>query len=112
MYAVSGLWLQFAHGAAIRDRPAGLDVYVELDRLELRRADFDLMRTGFHVGLLHPAVEVVDRPDEISVDVNLGITLWQVDPVKLTVDFVADVPSRGDTCFPSMLPVALLRTSS
>lgn len=30
--------------------------------------------------------------------------LWKVDPVALTVDFVLDLPSRGDTCFASELP--------
>lgn len=31
--------------------------------------------------------------------------LWKVDPERLAVDFVVDLPSRGDTCFPSMVPV-------
>jgi len=30
--------------------------------------------------------------------------LWRVDPDALTVDFVLDLPSRGDTCFPSAIP--------
>jgi hypothetical protein len=29
--------------------------------------------------------------------------LWRVDPETLTVSFVLDLPSRGDTCFPSLL---------
>jgi len=32
--------------------------------------------------------------------------LWRVDPVELTVEFAADLPSRGDTCFASYLPRA------
>lgn len=31
--------------------------------------------------------------------------LWEVDPDALTVTFVLDLPSRGDTCFPSALPI-------
>lgn len=27
-------------------------------------------------------------------------SLWKVDPVELTVEFVLDLPGRGDTCFP------------
>jgi hypothetical protein len=30
-------------------------------------------------------------------------SLWKVDPDLLKVDFVQDLPSKGDTCFPSML---------
>lgn len=30
-------------------------------------------------------------------------SLWKVDPVNLTVEFVLDLPSRGDTCFPGLL---------
>jgi len=29
--------------------------------------------------------------------------LWQVDPNAMKVDFIADLPSRGDTCFPGLL---------
>jgi len=31
-------------------------------------------------------------------------SLWKVDPVTSTVDFVLDLPSKGDTCFPGILP--------
>ena len=31
-------------------------------------------------------------------------SLWRVDGDTLTVDFVLDLPSRGDTCFASILP--------
>ncbi|MSP92771.1 MAG: hypothetical protein EXR79_13360 [Myxococcales bacterium] len=31
--------------------------------------------------------------------------LWRVDPVALTVTHVLDLPSRGDTCFASLLPI-------
>ena len=31
-------------------------------------------------------------------------SLWEVDPVELVVDWVLDLPSRGDTCFASILP--------
>jgi len=30
-------------------------------------------------------------------------SLWQVDPETLQVEFVLDLPSRGDTCFPGLL---------
>ena len=30
-------------------------------------------------------------------------SLWEVDPEALSVSFVLDLPSRGDTCFPSAL---------
>lgn len=30
-------------------------------------------------------------------------SLWEVDPQALTVEFVLDLPSKGDTCFPSIL---------
>jgi len=30
-------------------------------------------------------------------------SLWRVDPQALAVEFVLDLPSRGDTCFPSAL---------
>jgi hypothetical protein len=32
-------------------------------------------------------------------------SLWKVDPDLLSVEFVQDLPSKGDTCFPSMLRV-------
>lgn len=32
-------------------------------------------------------------------------SLWKVDPVALTVAFVLDLPSNGDTCFASALPL-------
>lgn len=32
-------------------------------------------------------------------------SLWEVDPATLTVDFVLDLPSRGDTCFASVVEV-------
>jgi hypothetical protein len=32
-------------------------------------------------------------------------SLWKVDPDARSVHFVLDLPSRGDTCFPSILPV-------
>ena len=31
-------------------------------------------------------------------------SLWQVDPTSLTVEWVIDLPSKGDTCFASILP--------
>jgi hypothetical protein len=30
-------------------------------------------------------------------------SLWKIDPDELRVDFVLDLPSRGDTCFPGLL---------
>jgi hypothetical protein len=30
--------------------------------------------------------------------------VWKVDPVAPAVSFVADLPSRGDTCFPGVIP--------
>lgn len=30
--------------------------------------------------------------------------LWEVDPEKLEVSFVVDLPSHGDTCFPGVIP--------
>jgi hypothetical protein len=41
-------------------------------------------------------LDYVSRPKRCS--------LWQVDPYALTVTFLADLPSLGDTCFPSMVP--------
>src|SRR5262245_11946749 len=76
----SRLRTKVVHRSPIGDRAARLDVHVEGDRLELRRPDFDLVRTGFEVGLLCHAVEVVDDADEVAVDIHLGITLRQVDP--------------------------------
>lgn len=35
-----------------------------------------------------------DNPKRCSV--------WEVDPDSLTVAFVLDLPSRGDTCFPAL----------
>jgi hypothetical protein len=32
--------------------------------------------------------------------------LWKVDPTALRVDFVMDLPSNGDTCFASILPLS------
>ncbi len=32
-------------------------------------------------------------------------SLWEIDPQTLSVSFVLDLPSRGDTCFPSILPL-------
>ncbi len=30
-------------------------------------------------------------------------TLWRVDPTALSVKFIVDLPSRGDTCFPGLI---------
>lgn len=30
-------------------------------------------------------------------------SLWKVDPAKLSVEFVMDLPSKGDTCFPGLI---------
>ena len=30
-------------------------------------------------------------------------SLWEVDPETLTVDYVLDLPSKGDTCFPGLI---------
>lgn len=32
-------------------------------------------------------------------------SLWKVDPIGLGVSFVLDLPSNGDTCFPSAVPL-------
>ncbi len=32
-------------------------------------------------------------------------SLWRIDPVTLEVDFVLDLPSKGDTCFPGIVPL-------
>ena len=32
-------------------------------------------------------------------------SLWEVDPDTLSVEYVLDLPSRGDTCFASILPL-------
>lgn len=31
-------------------------------------------------------------------------SVWRVDPDTLTVEFLVDLPSKGDTCFPTYLP--------
>ena len=33
-------------------------------------------------------------------------SLWEVDPESLTVDFVLDLPSAGDTCFPGLVALS------
>jgi len=33
-------------------------------------------------------------------------SLWRVDPVDLDVEFVLDLPSNGDTCFASVVPLS------
>src|SRR5712671_475633 len=76
----SCLRTQFAHRSAISDRAAWFDVDIECDRFELRRSNFYSMGTGFEIGLLEGAVEVVDDSDKISVHIHFGVALRQVDP--------------------------------
>ncbi|MFH1434983.1 MAG: hypothetical protein ABIJ56_04625 [Pseudomonadota bacterium] len=37
-----------------------------------------------------------DRPKRCAV--------WQIDPYGMSIEFVIDLPSRGDTCFPTAVP--------
>lgn len=54
-----------------------------------------------------------DRPpSELSIDFQKEYwttpkrcSLWKVDPASLTVSFVLDLPSSGDTCFASVVPL-------
>jgi hypothetical protein len=32
-------------------------------------------------------------------------SVWEVDPENLSVNFILDLPSRGDTCFASHIPL-------
>lgn len=57
-----------------------------LDRDDLSLAD----QAGVY------AVEYSFKPKRCS--------LWRVDPEALTVSFELDLPSRGDTCFASVVP--------
>src|SRR5439155_16371567 len=55
--------------AFVRRGSARLNAHVERKRLVTRCANFDPMRTAFHVQLLEDAIEVVHDADVISVDI-------------------------------------------
>src|SRR4029079_4291931 len=101
--------MKIVHRSAIRDGAARFDVHAELNRLELRRADFDSMRTGFEIGLLRYAIEVVHGADEVTVDIYLCVALRHVDPqaaVRLARVAAVAVPVRR---IPIYIPIAVRR---
>jgi hypothetical protein len=80
--------LVFRHGQRIfligRRQLANDGIY-DLERRDLAHED----QTGMY------EVEYSFSPKRCS--------LWEVDPVELSVSFVLDLPSMGDTCFPGLL---------
>lgn len=61
---------------------------------------------GFY-DLGHTEKSLQDQEAEYQVEYSFNpkrCSLWEVDPKELTVKFLFDLPSRGDTCFASYLP--------
>lgn len=77
----------------------GREVYLIGRRNLTGTGDYDLFRRD-----LGPFLQTMDyeldywfRPKRCS--------LWRVHPKSLRVEFVLDLPSNGDTCFPGMVPL-------
>jgi len=75
----------------------GADVYLIARRNLTASGDFDLhlrdMPAEHQTGAYLMAYSTAPK----------RCSLWKVDPATLTVGFVADLPSKGDTCFPGIL---------
>jgi hypothetical protein len=81
--------LVFSHGG--RAWLVGRRNVTDTGHFDLGRSDLSLEEQAKHY-----AVEYSFAPKRCAV--------WSLDADALTATFVADLPSRGDTCFPSMLP--------
>lgn len=81
--------LLFRHGPAIY--LIGRRNVTETGHYDLERRDLSLERQRLEYDL-----DYWQRPKRTA--------LWQVDPDTLTVSFIADLPSRGDTSFAALLP--------
>ncbi|MFO0555175.1 MAG: hypothetical protein U0271_42750 [Polyangiaceae bacterium] len=66
----------------------------------------NVTETGnYDLGLSDESLE--DQAGKYEIDYSFNpkrCSLWRVDPGALTVEFVVDLPSRGDTCFASEVP--------
>ena len=80
--------LVFRHGA---------DVYLVGRRNVTESGNYDLEKSD-------ETFQQQEQDYEVDYSFNPKRTsLWKVDPATLTVTWVLDLPSRGDTCFPSIL---------
>ena len=77
----------------------GRDVYLLGRRNLTETGDYDLFRRDrpHFVQTLAHELDYWLRPKRCS--------LWRVDPESLEVEFVLDLPSRGDTSFPALVPL-------
>lgn len=75
----------------------GEDVYLIGRRNVTADGNYDLMRRDLSPADQTTAYEADywQRPKRCA--------LWKVDPTALTVDFVLDLPTSGDTCFPGLV---------
>ncbi len=77
----------------------GEDLYLVGRRNLTETGHYDLGRDDLPLPILKWATYELDywfHPKRCSV--------WSVDGEALTVSFLADLPSKGDTCFPSVVP--------
>ena len=65
----------------------------------------------YDLGVNDPSLRELDHADQ-TLHYNIAYwqepkrcSLWEVDPDALEVRFVEDLPSKGDTCFASVLPL-------
>ncbi|MBK8995316.1 MAG: hypothetical protein IPM35_06100 [Myxococcales bacterium] len=77
----------------------GADVWLIGRRQLANDGNYDLFQTELSAEAQTSAYEAAywKTPKRCS--------LWKVDPVALTVSFVLDLPSNGDTCFASAVPL-------
>lgn len=78
----------------------GSDIYLVGRRNVSKTGYFDLKKgkdTDPKAGLNY-SIDYWRRPKRCSI--------WKVDPVELKVSFMDDLPSKGDTCFPSVIPMS------
>jgi len=77
----------------------GSEVYLIGRRNLTETGNYDLFRRdrGPFVQTISYELDYWFRPKRCS--------LWRVDPDSLQVEFVLDLPSNGDTCFPGMVPL-------
>ena len=66
----------------VGDAFARRDEHFELEWLVTISADFDAVATGFEAELLEQAVEAVDHADEVAVDIDLGVTRFELQPER------------------------------
>jgi hypothetical protein len=75
------------------------EIYLVGRRHLTKSGNYDLnkRKLGYKSELMKYQVDYWQKPKRCSI--------WRVDPATLKVSFIEDLPSKGDTCFASVIPM-------